>query len=68
MTYVGAGTCSLTAEVAASTDYVRRLGHPADVRHRPCDATTPTVTNIPIDAVEFAGFTAIVGTTGDGTT
>ncbi len=68
VTYVGAGTCSLTAQVAASTDYVAASGAPQTFGIGRAVPTTPAVTNIPTNAVEFAGFTAVVGTTGDGTT
>jgi hypothetical protein len=66
--YVAAGTCSLTAQVAATPDYQAASGSPQTFGIGRATPSTPTVTNIPTDAVEFAGFTATVGTTGDGTT
>jgi hypothetical protein len=68
VTYVGAGSCSLTAEVAAGTRYGAASGSPQTFVIGRATPSTPTVTDIPTDAVEFAGFTATVGTTGDGTT
>ncbi|MGO9855666.1 MAG: hypothetical protein ACLPYY_11560 [Acidimicrobiales bacterium] len=68
VTYVGVGTCSLTAEVAPGTLYGAASGTPQTFVIGRATPSTPTVTNIPTNAVEFAGFTATVGTTGDGTT
>ena len=67
VSYVGVGTCSVTAHVAPGTA-TRPLGQRADLQHRTGRAVDPAITNIPADAVEFGSFTAIVGTTGDGTT
>ena len=68
VTYVGVGTCSLNAQVAASLNYVAASGTNQSFTIGRAVPTTPTITNIPSPASEFFGFTAIVGTTGDGTT
>jgi hypothetical protein len=67
VTYVGAGTCSLNAQVAAGVYYTAFTGSLQNVTVGRAAATTPTITNIPSPANEFFGFTAILGTTGDGT-
>jgi hypothetical protein len=68
VSYVGPGTCSLTAQVAASTNYLGETGSAQSFPVGRAQASTPTITNLPTGAVEFAGFTADIGTTGDGTT
>ena len=69
VTYVGVGQCSLTAQVADGTNYsAGSRPTPQTITIGRAGATTPTITNIPSPASEFFGFTAIVGTTGDGTT
>jgi len=68
VTYVGAGTCSLSAQLAGNTNYLAASGSAQTVTIGRAAASTPTITNIPSPAREFFGFTAIVGTTGDGTT
>ena len=68
VSYVGAGTCSLTAQVATGANYLAATGGAQSFTVARAAPSTPTVTNIPTAAVEFAGFTAIVGTNGDGTT
>jgi len=67
VSYVGVGTCSLTAQVAAGTDYLARSGSAQSFTVGRAVPSTPTITNIPSPANEFFGFTAIVGTNGDGT-
>jgi hypothetical protein len=67
VTYVGVGTCALNAELAASVNYVAAAGVSQTFTVGRAVPTTPTITNIPSPANEFFGFTAIVGTTGDGT-
>ncbi len=66
--YVGVGTCSLTAQVAAGTNYLAGAGGAQSFAVVPAPPSAPTVTNIPVAAVEFAGFTADVATNGDGPT
>ncbi len=68
VTYVGTGTCSLTAQIEPSTNYLGAIGNPQSFSVGRAQGSTPTITNIPTGAVEFAGFTANIGTTGDGTT
>jgi Big-like domain-containing protein len=68
VTYVGVGTCSLTAQVGAGTNYLAASGGAQSFTVGPAPPSAPTVTNIPGSAVEFAGFTADVATNGDGTT
>jgi hypothetical protein len=68
VSYVGVGTCSLDAQVAGNTNYLAASGSAQTFTIGRANATTPTITNIPSPAREFFGFTAIVGTTGDGTT
>ena len=58
VSYVGAGTCSLSAEVAPTPDYLAASGTPQTFVIGRATPSTPTVTNIPTNAVEFAGFTA----------
>ncbi len=68
VTYVGVGTCSLNAQVAAGLDYVAASGANQSFTIGRAAPTPPTITNVPSPANEFFGFTVIVGTTGDGTT
>jgi hypothetical protein len=68
VTYVGVGTCSLSAQVAQGNNYLAGSGAAQRFTIGRAVPTTPTITNIPSPANEFFGFTAIVGTTGDGTT
>ena len=68
VSYVGVGTCSLNAQVAAGPNYLASSGAAQTITIGRAVATTPTITDIPSPANEFFGFTAIVGTTGDGTT
>ncbi len=68
VTYVGAGTCSLSAEITAGTNYTAAAGSPQVFSIGRAAPSTPVVTNIPFGAVEFAGFNSNVGTTGDGAT
>ena len=59
----------MTAQVADGTNYSpASRPTPQTITIGRAGATTPTITNIPSPASEFFGFTAIVGTTGDGTT
>ena len=68
VSYVGVGTCSLSAQVAAGSNYLAGSGAAQRFTIGRAVPTTPTITNTPSPANEFFGFTAIVGTTGDGTT
>jgi hypothetical protein len=66
VTYVGVGTCSLTADVATGTDFTGADGGPQTFAVSQAVASTPTIANIPTSAAYGAGFTATVNTTGDG--
>jgi len=68
VSYVGVGVCSLNAQVAQSPNYLAGTGVAQTFTIGPANPTRPTITNVPAPAKEFFGFTAIVGTTGDGTT
>ncbi len=67
VTYVGVGMCSLNAQVSAGINYLARSGAAQTFTIGRANATIPTITNIPSPASEFFGFTADLGTTGDGT-
>ena len=68
VSFVGVGTCVLTPMVAQGTLYRGATGTAQTFSVARAAPSTPTVTNIPTAAVEFAGFTADVATTGDGAT
>ncbi len=65
--YVGVGTCSLNAQVAAGLNYTAASGAAQTFNIGRANATTPVISNIPSPANEFAGFTVRLATTGDGT-
>ena len=67
VSYVGVGTCSLNAQVAASPNYTAATGSAQSFNIGRAAATTPVISNIPSPANEFAGFTVSLTTTGDGT-
>ncbi len=65
--YVGVGTCSLTAHVAAGTDYLASDGGAQTFSVAPASPNAPTITNIPVGATfGDSGFTATVDTNSDG--
>ena len=68
VSYVGVGTCSLTAQVGPGTNYLASSGSAQSVSVGRAQAIAPIITNLPTGAVEFAGFTADIGTNGDGPT
>ena len=68
VTYVGVGTCTLTAHVAAGTDYAAADGNPQSFSVGQGTPTTPSISNLPAAGTYGGGFTALVGTNGDGTT
>ncbi len=68
VTYVTAGQCTLIPQVAASTTYAAASGSAYNFTVGRAVPSTPAITNIPSPANELFGFTAVVGTTGDGTT
>ena len=70
VTYVTAGTCTLTAQTAASTDYAAASGSPQAFTIGQATPSAPTITNIPTNAIwsSGGGFTATLGSTdSDGT-
>ena len=68
VTFVNVGTCTLTGHVAADTNFVAATGAPQTFTVGLATPSTPTITNLPTDAVEFGTFLASVATTGDGAT
>ncbi len=68
VTYVGVGTCSLTAHVAAGTDYAAADGSAQSFSVGKATPTTPSISNLPASGARGGGFTASVSTTGDGAT
>ena len=66
VSYVGAGTCTLTAQVAAGTDYAGAEGSAQSFTIDP--PAKPAISNIPDSASYGDTFTAVVVTTGDGVT
>ena len=68
VTYVTAGTCTLTAHTSASTDYVLATGSAQTFSIGKATPTGPIVTNIPAGPVYQGSFTASVGTSSSGTT
>ena len=67
VTYVGVGTCSLTAHVAAGTDYGSANGTSQTFSVGQATPTTPTISDLPASGTFGGGFTATVSTTGTGT-
>ena len=71
VTLVGAGTCSLTAQVAASSTYSAATGTPQTVPvvgATLSTPSTPTISNLPAGGTVGGTFTATVATTSNGTT
>ena len=68
VSYVGVGTCSLTAHVSQGTDYTAADGSPQTLQVSQAAPTTPTISNLPGSGTFGGGFTAQVSTDGDGTT
>ena len=70
VTYVGVGTCSLTASVATGVNYLGATGtaQTFSVSASPPTASTPSISNLPGAGVVGGSFTAVVSTTGDGVT
>lgn len=65
--FTGTGTCSLTASVTAGTDYTATPGRPQTFTVYRAAPTTPTIANLPTNAVYGGSFTADVSTNSDGT-
>ena len=68
VSYVGVGTCTLTAHVANGTDFTAADGGPQNFPVGQATPSTPTISNLPASGTYGGGFTATVSTTGDGTT
>jgi hypothetical protein len=66
--YVGVGTCSLTAHVAAGSNYGAADGSPQTFLINQASPSTPTIDDLPLAGAYRGGFTASVGTDGDGST
>jgi hypothetical protein len=66
VSFIAAGTCSVTAHVAQGAKYLAADGAAQTfsiVRGKP---TAPKITNLPTSAAVGGGFTATVSTNGDG--
>jgi hypothetical protein len=68
VSFVEVGTCTLTAHVGADTNFMAGTGTAQSFSVGLATPSTPSITNIPSDATEFAGFVASVSTNGDGAT
>ena len=68
VSYVGVGTCTLMAHVAAGTNYTAADGSNQDVSIAQATPTTPTITNLPASGITGDTYIAVVNTSGDGTT
>jgi hypothetical protein len=66
VSFVGVGTCTLTAHLAAGIVYAAANGSAQSFNVGQAAASSPTITNLPGSGVVGGGFTAIIGTTGDG--
>jgi hypothetical protein len=68
VSFVGVGTCSLTASVATGTDYLAATGTAQTFTVFAHSPETPTITNIPSNAIQDGTYGASVSTNGDGST
>ena len=68
VSYVGVGTCSLTAHVAAGTDYSSANGNAQTFSVNQATPTVPSISNVPSSGSYGGSFTATVSTNGDGST
>jgi hypothetical protein len=68
VTFVGGGTCTLTAHVAASTTYAAATGAAQTVTVAAATPSTPTITNLPTTAKAGGSFVATVSTNSNGVT
>ena len=68
VSFLIAGSCTLTAQVAAGADYSGAVGDPQTFTISLATPTTPTITNLPSSGAADTHFTAVVATTGDGAT
>ncbi len=67
VSFVGVGTCTLTAHVALSTDYFPGDGAAQSFVVGRAFSSAPSITNLPFNPIAEGGFTATVSTNGDGT-
>jgi hypothetical protein len=67
VSYVGVGTCSLTAHVAAGTNFAAADGTAQTFSVSQGTPTRPAISNLPTSGAVGGGFAATVSTTGDGT-
>ncbi len=68
VSFLIAGSCTLTPQVAAGADYSGAVGDPQTFTIGLATPTTPTITNLPSSGAADTDFTAVVSTTGDGAT
>ena len=66
VSYVGVGTCSLTAHVAVGTNYGAANGTAQSFPVAKATPGKPTISNLPTSGTYGDGFTATVSTNGDG--
>ena len=66
VSYVGVGTCSLTAHVAAGTNFLAADGVAQTFLVGQATPSAPSISNLPGSGTFGGGFTATVSTTGDG--
>ncbi len=67
VSFLIAGSCTLTVHVAAGTNYGAADGTPQTFAISPNSPTAPTISNLPSSGAADTGFTATVSTSGDGT-
>ena len=67
VSYVGVGTCSLTAKVGVGTDYTTATGTAQTFTVTRATPTAPKISNLPTGGVYGGSFSASVTTNGDGT-
>ncbi|MEI7860425.1 MAG: hypothetical protein WCI26_11425, partial [Acidimicrobiales bacterium] len=66
--YIGIGTCTLVAHVAAGTNYLAANGSNQNITIAQAAPSTPTISNLPASGIFGDNFTPIVSTNGDGDT
>ena len=66
VSFVGAGTCRLTADVTQGSAYEAGVGSVQSFTVARAEASTPSISNMPVAPRVGTSFTPIVSTTGDG--
>src|SRR5580692_2815635 len=66
VSYVGVGTCSLTAHVATGTNFTAADGTAQTFSIGQAVPSTPSISDLPASGNDGASYTAVVVTTGDG--